>query len=134
MAVIIETEALDKLFEVFERKTLAYNSIIAAAEKSPFLARELNAFGRDRDWSFVKGRANKGIYSDLSNKTIAARIGAFLQQRRDVSSARMRVQPSIICLSRSRTGFVNRYGINLATQCRDMDFVFAGWRSGLNRF
>ncbi|EMN1927097.1 hypothetical protein RVV18_001480 [Burkholderia ambifaria] len=48
-----------------------YNAIIIAAEKSPFLAGELNAFGRDPDWEFVKGEANKGIFTDSSKKKIA---------------------------------------------------------------
>ncbi|WP_175693994.1 hypothetical protein, partial [Burkholderia ambifaria] len=56
---------------MFGRYSSSYNEIVAAAEKSPFLAGELNAFGRDPDWRFVEGEANKGIFTDSSNKVIA---------------------------------------------------------------
>ncbi|WP_175950501.1 hypothetical protein [Burkholderia sp. BCC0405] len=71
MAVALEKKALDKLAEIFGRHSSSYNEIIAAAEKSPFLAGELNDFGRDPDWRFVKGEANKGIFTNLSDKVIA---------------------------------------------------------------
>ncbi|MCG5078617.1 hypothetical protein, partial [Paraburkholderia tagetis] len=48
-----------------------YNAIIASAEKSSFLAGELNAFGNSDGWSFVTGEKGKGVYTDPSQKIIA---------------------------------------------------------------
>ncbi|WP_175733069.1 hypothetical protein [Burkholderia ambifaria] len=48
-----------------------YNAIVAAAEKSRFLAAELNAFAELKGWEFARAEEGRGVYADPKNKVIA---------------------------------------------------------------
>uniref|UniRef100_UPI002ABEA0DD ImmA/IrrE family metallo-endopeptidase n=1 Tax=Paraburkholderia sp. J63 TaxID=2805434 RepID=UPI002ABEA0DD len=66
MAVTLNTDILGKLSRAFEKDSSKYKAIVAAAEKSSYLAGELNAFGVDKNWEIKIGEAGKGVYTDPS--------------------------------------------------------------------
>ncbi|WP_143328416.1 hypothetical protein, partial [Caballeronia terrestris] len=70
MTVILTQNALKKLIKVFGLNESLYNSIVSAAEKSPFLAGALNSFCSKEDWSFKMGVAGSGVTTDASAKVI----------------------------------------------------------------
>ncbi len=69
MPIALNTNALDKLARAFGKGTTQYNGIVTAAEKSLYLAGELNAFG-DSPWKMSIGAARKGVYTDPSDGVI----------------------------------------------------------------
>ncbi|WP_414441838.1 hypothetical protein [Burkholderia sp. 22PA0106] len=71
MATVLNEKVLKKLIKGFGLNSEKYDAIIAASEKSSFLADELNAFGDFEGWSLVTGEKGKGVYTDPSHKIIA---------------------------------------------------------------
>ncbi|WP_129517187.1 hypothetical protein [Burkholderia stabilis] len=69
--IALNEKALKKLAEGFGLNSDKYNAIIAAVEKSPFLAGELNAYGNYEGWRFEIGEEGKGVYTNPSAKVIA---------------------------------------------------------------
>ncbi|HFT8010490.1 TPA: hypothetical protein ACU9T0_006222 [Burkholderia cenocepacia] len=71
MKTTLEQDVLKKLADFFGLNSSSYNSVIAAAEKSSFLAGELNAFGKLEGWKFALGEKGKGVYTNPKDKVIA---------------------------------------------------------------
>ncbi|WP_322023060.1 hypothetical protein [Burkholderia sp. BCC1977] len=71
MKTTLEQDALKKLADFFGLNSSSYNLVIAAAEKSSFLAGELNAFGKLEGWKFALGEKGKGVYTNPKDKVIA---------------------------------------------------------------
>ncbi|WP_175693992.1 hypothetical protein [Burkholderia ambifaria] len=71
MEAHLDRDALKKLADFFGLNSPPYNAIVAAAERSPFLAAELNAFAKLKDWEFARAEEGKGVYADPKNKVIA---------------------------------------------------------------
>ncbi|WP_208449650.1 hypothetical protein, partial [Burkholderia ambifaria] len=71
MTIALDEKILEKLNDSFGENSWQYEAIVAAAEKSPFMAGELNAFGRDRDWKFVTGAKDSGVFTDVSKQIIS---------------------------------------------------------------
>src|ERR1700734_2063544 len=69
MAIAINQDALDKLAFCFGRNSAQYNAVVSAAASSPFLAEELNTFGKG-EWHFVRGAAGSGTFANPSDKVI----------------------------------------------------------------
>jgi hypothetical protein len=69
MAATLNTNILNELASAFGKGSSKYNAIIAAAERSSYLAGELNAFG-DGPWKISIGDAGKGVYTDPGNRII----------------------------------------------------------------
>ncbi|HHY6928935.1 TPA: hypothetical protein ACV4T7_002847 [Burkholderia ambifaria] len=67
----LNEKALKKLADGFGFNSEKYNAIIEAAEKSSFLAGELNAFGNFDGWSFATGEIGKGVYTNPTDRVIA---------------------------------------------------------------
>ena len=70
MTIALTQNILKKLAEGFGLNSAPYNAIVAAAEKSPFLAGELNSFGNDREWKFSQGSAGSGVSTNSTDKAI----------------------------------------------------------------
>ncbi|UEP38094.1 hypothetical protein LL998_19215 [Burkholderia ambifaria] len=71
MTSALNEKALKKLADGFGFNSEKYNAIIEAAEKSSFLAGELNAFGNFDGWSFATGEIGKGVYTNPTDRVIA---------------------------------------------------------------
>ncbi|WP_157768283.1 hypothetical protein, partial [Burkholderia ambifaria] len=67
MKAHLDRDALKKLADFFGLNSPPYNAIVAAAERSPFLAAELNAFAKLKDWEFARAEEGKGVYADPKN-------------------------------------------------------------------
>jgi hypothetical protein len=68
---ILEKDVLDKLIDAFGFNSAEYNAIVAAAARSSFLAGELNAFGNDSYWSFKRGPAGSGVFTNPSKGVVS---------------------------------------------------------------
>jgi hypothetical protein len=71
MTINLTAKTLKKLADCFISNPSAYNAIIAAAQKSDFLAGELNQFGELSDWSFVIGSKGSGTFTDPKGGVIS---------------------------------------------------------------
>jgi hypothetical protein len=71
MTVVLTKEAIKKLTDCFGADSSEYNSLVAAAAKSPFFAGELNAFGALEGWKFAKGTAGSGVFADPNLQKIS---------------------------------------------------------------
>ncbi|QBR00597.1 hypothetical protein [Paraburkholderia pallida] len=70
MAIALNANTLNKLANAFVKNSSKYNAIIAAAERSPYLADELNAFG-DSSWKILVENNGIGVYTNPTDKFIS---------------------------------------------------------------